>query len=47
MKIRIGISVDKEVLKKFRENMRKHRLSLSAVVEALMVYFNEKVEGEL
>jgi len=47
MKIRIGISVDKEVLRKFRENMRKHKLSLSAVVEALMVYFNSEVEGKL
>jgi antitoxin component of RelBE/YafQ-DinJ toxin-antitoxin module len=42
MKVRIGVSVDDDVLKQFRALMRRHKLSLSAVVQVLMEYFIDK-----
>ena len=44
---RIGVCIEDSDLKQFRALLRKHNLKLSPVLNALVVLFNQKLEGEI
>jgi hypothetical protein len=44
---RIGVCLEDDDLKLFRQNLRKHNLKLSPVLNALVQLFNNKFEGEI